>query len=146
MGKLQSILITNEHAGYDFIINRLYIFFWNDAFIRYGLLSDGIEIEGKKADFSLDALDSSSYIIEVRTGSNPEMFIFIIQQSIDVNSIYTWDTDQNAEAEAYDVEGQWEILWDKIGNAYIVDGDRVILNSQRLGVKTFDFEPLEINP
>jgi hypothetical protein len=53
---------------------------------------------------------------------------------------------QNAEAEAYDVEGEWEILWDKIGNAYIISGDKVILNGQRLSVKVFDFERLSSNP
>jgi len=40
---MQSVYITKDHAGVDFIINRLYIFFWNDLEIKFCLLTDGIE-------------------------------------------------------------------------------------------------------
>lgn len=91
----------------------------------------------------MDTFDENSFIKDLRTGSNPEIFIFAIQQSGGSNSIYTWFTKENAEAEAYDVEGEWEILWDKIGNLFIVNGEKVILNSQRCAVKVYDFEPLQ---
>jgi hypothetical protein len=64
----------------------------------------------------------------------------VIEQSGGFDSIYTWFTKENAEAEAYDVHGEWEILWDKAGNLYIVNDDRVILNNQRCAIKAFDFE------
>ena len=148
MGRLQSVLITDQHAGYEFIINRLYIFFWSDSQILYGPLFNGIDKEDQliKANISIDDQNPDSYFKDVRTGSNPEMFIFVIQQSIkEVNSIYTWSTLENAEAEAYDVNGLWEILWDKTGSAYIVNGKKVILNSQRCSVKAYDFEELGEN-
>ena len=80
-GQLQSVLVTNQHGGYDFIINRLFIFFWEDSTIQYGVLSEGIDKKEAytKADFTLDDLDEYSYIKDLRTGSNPEIFIFAIQ-------------------------------------------------------------------
>lgn len=141
---MQSVLITNKHGGYDFLINRLYIFFWNDREMLYSLLSEGIDNENlTRADFNIDEHEKDSYILELRTGSNPEIFVFVVHQSGCCNSIYTWFTKDNAEAEAYDVEGKWEILWDRLGNLYIVNGEKVIMNNQRCAVKTFDFEPLE---
>ena len=135
------MLVTNSHAGYEFLINRLFIFMWDDTYIYYGLLADGIHNESDytKADFSLDGLNKNSYIKDLRTGSNPEVFIFAIQQAGGFDSIYTWFTKENAEAEAYDLNGQWEVLWDKKGNLFIVNGKKVILNNQRCAVKTFDF-------
>ena len=80
-GKLQSVLVTNKHGGYEFIINRLYFFLWCDNAIYYGLLADGIDKvdDYVKADFQIDARDKGSFIREIRTGSNPDIFIFIIQ-------------------------------------------------------------------
>ena len=42
-GVLQSVYITKDHGGVDFIINRLYIFFWNDLEIKFCPLAAGIE-------------------------------------------------------------------------------------------------------
>ena len=52
-GKPQSVLVTNQHGGYDFIINRLFIFFWEDSTIKYGVVAEGIDSDEAyvKADF-----------------------------------------------------------------------------------------------
>ena len=86
--------MTNQHGGFDFIINRLFIFFWTDSEIMYHYLADGIDKEERyiKANFSIDDLNKDSYIKDVRTGSNPEIFVFVIQQSGGFDSIYTWFT------------------------------------------------------
>jgi hypothetical protein len=46
----------------------------------YGLLSNGIDKQEKlvKANISIDDQNPDSYFKEVRTGSDPEMFIFVI--------------------------------------------------------------------
>jgi len=64
----------------------------------------------------------------------------VVAQGPGVNSIFTWIPADNAEAEAYDVGNEYEILWDKLGNLYILTDNKVILNKQRCCVKTFDFK------
>lgn len=126
-------------------MNRKYIFFWDDSTMLYSLLDTGIDDEESYtvADFNIDENEKESYIQELRTGSNPEIFVFVVQQKTGQDTIYTWFTKENAEAEAYDVAGKWEILWDRVGNLYIVNENKVIMNNQRCCVKTFDFQPLE---
>jgi len=62
-------------------MNRLYIFFWSDSKILYGPLSNGIGNQESltQANISIDDLNPCSYFKEVRTGSDPEIFIFVIQ-------------------------------------------------------------------
>jgi hypothetical protein len=129
------------HRGFDFILNRKYIFFWDDMVMKYCLLDQGIDKEEEFtiADFNHDENETESYIKEIRTGSNPYIFVFVVHQITGANTIYTWFTKENAEAEAYDVDGKFEILWDKLGNLFIVNGSKVIMNNQRCCVKTFDF-------
>jgi len=113
--------------------------------MKYHPFDEGIDDESKftTADFEMDADDQDSYIKELRTGSNPYIFVFVVVQQNGENTIYTWFTKENAEAEAYDVQGKWEILWDRLGNLFIVNGNKVIMNNQRCCVTTFDFKPLE---
>ena len=85
-------------------------------------------------------MEKISYVKDVRTGSDPNLFIFVVSQGGGVNSIFTWIPTDNAEAEAYDVGNDYEILWDKLGNLYILTDNKVILNKQRCCVKTFDFK------
>jgi len=128
---MQSALITNTHDGFDFQINRKYFFIWNDSYMKYHPFDEGIDDESKftTADFEMDADDQDSYIKELRTGSNPYIFVFVVVQQNGENTIYTWFTKENAEAEAYDVQGKWEILWDRLGNLFIVNGNKVIMNN-----------------
>lgn len=138
---MQSALVTNTDDDFDFQINRKYLFFWNESYIKYHPIDEGIDDESKftTADFEMDADDQDSYIKELRTGSNPYIFVFVVVQQNGENTIYTWFTKENAEAEAYDVQGKWEILWDRLGNLFIVNGNKVIMNNQRCCVTTFDF-------
>ena len=109
--------------------------------MKYSEVENGIDNEEgfTVADFAIDENEKDSYIKELRTGSNPHIFVFVVHQANGFDTIYTWFTKENAEAEAYDVQGEWEILWDKLGNLFIVNGKKVIMNNQRCSVKTFDF-------
>jgi hypothetical protein len=138
---MQSVYITKEHGGVDFIINRLYIFFWNDLEIKFCKLSEGIlDKNFVTVNFRQNNDELTSYIKDVRTGSDPNLFIFVVHQGGGVNSIFTWIPEDNAESEAYDVGNDYEILWDKLGNLYILTDNKVILNNQRCCIKTFDFK------
>ena len=127
---MQSIYVTDEHGGVDYIINKLNLFFWSDQWIKFCYLSDGIEDETKftRVNFRQDNVDSFSYFKDLRTASDPNMFVFIVYQSPGNNSIFTWFTKENAEAEAYDVNDEYELLWDKLGNLYIITDNKVIFN------------------
>ena len=56
--------MTNKHYGYDFLMNRKYIFFWDDSTMLYSLLDTGIDDEESYtvADFNIDENEKESYI------------------------------------------------------------------------------------
>lgn len=57
--RMQSALVTDTHDGFDFLINRKYFFIWNDSYMKYHPLDEGIDDEEKftTADFEMDADD-----------------------------------------------------------------------------------------
>ena len=93
-------------------------------------MKDGISDDKKfiQANFRQDNIEKFSYFKDLRTASDPNMFVFIVHQSPGNNSIFTWFTKENAEAEAYDVSEEYELLWDKLGNLYIITDNKVIFN------------------
>jgi hypothetical protein len=127
---LQSIYVTKKHGGIDYLINRSNLFFWSDYTIKYCYLKDGINHENNfvQVNFRQDNIEKFSYFRDLRTSSDPDMFVFIVYQSPNKNSIFTWFIKDNAEAEAYDVSDEYELLWDKLGNLYIITENKVIFN------------------
>jgi hypothetical protein len=45
--------------------------------------------------------------------------------------------------EAFDVGKDYDIIWDKLGNPYIINGKTVIFNEQKCSITAFDFEPFQ---
>ena len=112
--------------------------------MKFCYLSDGIDILPKyqPVNFSQDNVEKISYFNDLRTCSDPNIFVFSIHQKGGINSIFTWFTKVNTEAEAYDVEGDYELLWDRAGNLQIITQDRLILNKQRCHITTYDYQDL----
>jgi hypothetical protein len=61
-------------------MNRKYIFFWNDSDMNYSPIEEGIDNQDNftSADFFIDEYEKDSYIKELRTGSNPHIFVFVV--------------------------------------------------------------------
>ena len=141
---MQSLLVTDTHGAYDFEINTQNLFLWNDSLIKFCYLSDGIDNPQKyqEVNFSQDNVEKISYFNDLRTCSDPSIFVFTVHQKGGINSIFTWFTKVNTEAEAYDVAGDYELLWDRSGNLQIITQDRLILNKQRCHITTYDYQDL----
>ena len=68
----------------------------------------------------LDAEDLESYIKDVRTGKNQDMIVVIVNQTELVDTIFIWNLESDVESGVFEIEGEYEILWDRFGNPYIV--------------------------
>ena len=139
--KKQSVLVTDSHGGYNFAMNKENFFLWSDTVIKYVNLKEGINNIDKyqTVNFCQNNVDRSSYFVDLRTSSDTKTFVFIVQQSHHTYSIFTWFTKENTEAEAYDVGDDYELIWDKKGSLYILSEDKVIFNTQRCHISTYDF-------
>jgi hypothetical protein len=44
---------------------------------------------------------------------------------------------------AFEVGKDYEIIWDKLGNPYIISGKKVIFNAEKCAITAYDFEPFD---
>lgn len=90
----------------------------------------------KEISFKIIDPESLSQIKEVRTGSNPDVIVLIVQNEEQNIEIFTWSLIDNSEQEAYEIgKEEFEILWDLTGNPYIVTGSSVTFTKQRTTLK-----------
>lgn len=106
------------------MMNMNYLFIWNKHKIKYYDLDKDFTDKNKyMIDFEIKKENETSWIKEVRTGSNPNLIIIIVKtlsnQQDSSETIFTWDVENNIEFESYDVQNKYEILWDRRGYPYI---------------------------
>ena len=61
--------------------------------------------------------EPGTYIKSVKTGSSSEEIVIIVSQSVDVDTIFIWDTKHNIEAHVFDSYEKYQIMWDMYGVA-----------------------------
>ena len=89
--------------------------------------------------------DEHASIRELRICSNPEQLSIMVDQSIEFDSIYNWDLTKNQEIEGWDVCKNYEVVWDSLGNMYIVANDTVFFAKQHCRLKSFKIKENEIS-
>ena len=67
-----------------------------------------------------DQFNNQDNIYKVLTGSNPEKIVIIIEQTKFNDDLYIWNIVDDIELNSYDVGKNYNIIWDKNGDAYIV--------------------------
>ena len=137
----QDLYVAPDHKFTSFIMNKQYILIWDTKVIR------ALDLKKKFChknlvllDFQIDKDDPESFIKEVRTGSNPEIVVLIVQQSKDVDSVISWNVNSNTEFSCNDIEEEYVVIWDRSGFPYIVTPQRVFFCAQTCQLKTFDFQ------
>ena len=90
--------------------------------------------------FQIDPEDPESFIKEVRTGSNPDLIVIIVQQTKDLDSIISWDIDNNTEFSCNDIEEEYLVIWDSRGLPYIATSEKIIFCSNNCALKAFSYE------
>ena len=117
----QIVFIDNEDKATDFIINIDYLFIWTKHVIRYYPLGQEFTPESmKEVQFKIDPESTQNSISQVMTGSNPSLIVIIASQKKSNDTVFTWDVANNIERESYDVGTDYEIIWDRNGNPYII--------------------------
>ena len=130
---ISSVFVREEKdfSRCDYILNPNYMFFWSGHSVEYCLLLSKIKNE-KMTYLNLRVKDNENKedcsIKEIRTGSDPSKIVLVVQQSKNRHTIFTWSTRENIQMEAFDVGKEYAIIWDKLGNPYIIDRKRVIFN------------------
>jgi len=99
-------------------MNDKYAFFWNTRKV-WAIEFDSFFKE-KKLDFEVAESERNKYIADVRSGSNPSLISLIIHQSQKHNCVITWNMSKGNEKEAFDVDNNFELLWDYRGDPFIV--------------------------
>jgi hypothetical protein len=54
-----------------------------------------------------------------------------------MDSLYTWNLEENIENEGWDIGKNYEILWDYVGNLYIIDSQKVYFTKQNCSLTAF---------
>jgi hypothetical protein len=62
----------------------------------------------------------------------------IVNIDLKIDCIIIWNILINAEKIAVDVSKNHEILWDKVGNPYIIEQDKIWLIKERIFLKCFE--------
>lgn len=144
---------TQEEHEKGFTMNTQYIFFWDKRSIHFFDIDQDFNDDEKKGNLGqltlrIDEREPDSCIIEVRVGSNKNRIAIIVQQEKDaLYTIFSWNVRENSENDANDVRGDYEILWDYLGNFYIVhDDNKVNFVQEQCQVLAFKFQSVsELN-
>ena len=92
----------------------------------------------KGVSLDIDVDDAESYVKSVKTGVNPEQIVIIVNQNKFIDTIFVWDTYNDIEREAYDVEEGFSVIWDEYGDPYIITpSGSVVMIMQRCAIKSF---------
>jgi len=112
----------------DFTINDECIFIWSKKQVRYFKLSCHFELDHAHIiDLKIDKEDNSIQIKEVRSGSDPNQLIIIVNQSLEKLVLFRWDIKYNKELDYHLIDHDYRIIWDKKGNPYCLMSDRMII-------------------
>ena len=84
----------------------------------------------------------------MRVGSEPKQIVIIVNDSTNnADTLIIWDVVTNSEIDFFDApDDEYEVLWDRLGNMYLITEDRVMFSKQRCAIKCFDkvdFEALK---
>ena len=78
-----------------------------------------------KIDYKIDKNEKVSFIKDIRTCSNPYIIAIIVSQPKESDSILIWDIYDNFEREMFDTKKEYQIIWDKLGKAYVISDNQI---------------------
>lgn len=76
---------------------------------------------------------------KVLTGSSSNLILLIIEQPCGTDFILTWDVLNNQEIEAYEIGGDYEVIWDSNGYPYVVTDEKVSMTQQKCSITAYDY-------
>jgi len=61
-----------------------------------------------------------------------------------MDSLYTWNLQENIEEEGWDIGKNYEVLWDYVGSLYIIDSQKVYFTKQNCSITSFKINKNDI--
>jgi len=119
----------NYYVG-SVAINDKYIFFWNNQLVFYFNLKDTKDNDLMRLttlNFVVDPELKDTFIITVRTGSNPEKIAIVINQSATQDAVIVWDVFHDLEISSIDVGKNSNVFYDANGDTYVTENDEVLI-------------------
>ena len=143
-------MIRPKNSHEKFILNRKYLFVWNNREIEYFVLGEPFNEHTKKQlSFSISPDAVGTKIVDIRCGSNPVNIVIIVEYNPGgygvgsekcIDTVIWWNMDTDLEEESNEIRDDYLVLWGSAGNPYIITSKKVYFIKQRCAITAFDYE------
>lgn len=132
------------HEKFKFQFNNSYLFLHNRYKINFfDFNKNFVESNQKTIGLEVGLDEEVAFIKEIRMCTNKNRIAIVVNENKEDDNIFLWNIESNLEKMMLDVQGEFKIIWDNMGQMYILTNESVFFTNILCTIKAFDYQQFD---